>query len=521
MRRAAAPEGLVLVFDDLHSADRSSLLLLYALARELRSLRVLLLATCRDVEARLDAEASELVFSRIAREGTTLTLPRLDRGAAADLLRGRHAGALAAELEARIFESTQGNPLFLVEMLRLLDEEGPAAIAAGVVPSGVRDVIRQRLARVADDTRGALEPGGRRRRRGQPGAARGRLGARCRAGSRRAIADAARAGVFGQRAGRPWFSHALVREVLYRELGADERRALHAAVGTALERASVNEAALPLMELAHHALEAGADLPRAVDLTLRAAARAAAVAATDQAIALLERAAAALDATAEPPLLRARVLLALAEARIRAGDSIQGTSLACEVATLAERAGDPELLARAALTYGLVLKLAMIDPVMVDLLESAVAALPPGDSPLRARLLARLAAALQPSVDIDEPVRLAREAIATARRLGDRRGLLDTMFDGLSAMMDVVEPRERHALNLEVECAGAGRRRPRPPAAHPRATGAGPSGAGRAAARRRPDRRVRGAGDRVARVVDQLARAAVPRGARRHRRALR
>ena len=130
---------------------------------------------------------------------------------------------------------------------------------------------------------------------------------------------------------------------------------------------------------------------------------------------------------------------------------MQGTSLACEVATIAERAGDAELLARAALTYGLVLKLAMIDPVMVDLLESALAALPAGDSPLRARLLARLAAALQPSADIDEPVRLAREAIATARRLGDRRGLLDTMFDGLSAMMDVVEPRERYALNLEVE----------------------------------------------------------------------
>jgi tetratricopeptide (TPR) repeat protein len=450
VRRAAAPEGLVLVFDDLHSADRSSLLLLYSLARELRSLRVLLLATCRDVEARLDADASELVFSRVAREGTTLTLPRLDRGASADLLRGRHAGALATDLEARIFDSTHGNPLFLVEMLRLLDDEGPAAVAAGIVPSGVRDVIRQRLARVADDTRALLNLAAVAGDEVNP-ALLAAASAREAGWVAARVADASRAGVFGQRAGRPWFSHALVREVLYRELPADERRALHAAVGVALERATFTEAALPLMELAHHALEAGADLPRAVDLTVRAAARAVAVAATDQAIGLLERAAAALDTAGGPPLLRARVLLALAEARIRAGDSMQGTSLACEVATIAERAGDPELLARAALTYGLVLKLAMIDPVMVDLLESAVAALPPGDSPLRARLLARLAAALQPSVDIDEPVRLALDAIATARRLGDRRGLLDTMFDGLSAMMDVVEPRERHALNLEVE----------------------------------------------------------------------
>src|SRR5215831_3224835 len=113
VRRAAAPDGLVLVFDDLHSADRASLLLLYALARELRSMRVLLIATCRDVEARIDAETSELVFSRVGREGTMLTLPRLDRAASSDLLRGRNAGPLGVELEARIVDSTQGNPLFL------------------------------------------------------------------------------------------------------------------------------------------------------------------------------------------------------------------------------------------------------------------------------------------------------------------------------------------------------------------------------------------------------------------------
>ena len=109
------------------------------------------------------------------------------------------------------------------------------------------------------------------------------------------------------------------------------------------------------------------------------------------------------------------------------------------------------MLARAALTYGRVFTFAVVDPVMVDLLESALAALPPGDSTLRARLLARLAGALQPAANSEEPVRIAREAIATARRLGDRRALLETMFDGLSALMDVVDPRERRALNLEVE----------------------------------------------------------------------
>jgi hypothetical protein len=449
VRAAAAPAGLVLVFDDLHSADRSSLLVLYALARELRSLRVLLLATCRDAEARLDAEASELI-ARVAREGTTLKLPRLDREAAAALVRGR-AGAIPAEAASRIFDSTQGNPLFLVEMLRLLEDEGPAAIAAGVVPAGVRDVIRQRLDHVAAEARPLLElaavAGDELEPRLLAAAA-----ARDEAWVAARLAEALRAGVLAERAGRPRFSHALVREVLYRELPEARRRALHGAVGEALARLAPADAAAPLMELAHHGLEGPpAELERAVGYAVRAAARAIAVSAPEEAILVLERARAALERAGDPPAPRAEVLLALAGARIQLGDVVPGKALCCEVATQARERGAPEVLARAGLTYGRVFNYGVVDPVLVDLLEEALAALPAGDSAWRARLLARLAGALQPADDPAEPAAIAREAIATARRLGDRRALLETTFDGLSALMDVVDPRERRALNLEVE----------------------------------------------------------------------
>jgi tetratricopeptide (TPR) repeat protein len=422
------------------------LLLLYALARELRSLRVLLVATCRDVEARLDAEASEII-SRLGREGSILGLSRLDRATVEHLLRQR-AGLLAPEVEARIFDSTQGNPLFVDEMLRLLDEEGPMSIAAGVVPAGVRDVIRQRLDRVAPDARGLLDLAAVAGDEVQPALLAAAAG-RDPGFITTRVVEAIRAGVFAERGGKTRFSHALVREVLYRDLDPDVRRAHHAAVGRALERTPTPDG-LPLMELAHHALEGPPeDLARAVDFSVRAAGRAVELTAPVDAIAVLMRARARVESAGNPAPLLARVLLALGEMHIRNGDVVTGTSLCCEVATLARTLGDPELLARAALTYGRVFKFAAVDPVMVDLFEEALAAQPPGDSPLRARLLARLAGALQPSDTPEEPVRLAHEAIAIARRLGDRRALLETIHDGLVALMDIVDPRERLPLNLE------------------------------------------------------------------------
>ena len=445
-RRAAAAAGLALVFDDLHSADQSSLLLLYALARELRSTRVLLIATCRDVEARLVPEASEII-GRLAREGVTLTLGRLDRSAVGRLVASR-GGKLSAAVDTQIFDRTQGNPLFLEEMLRLLEDEGPEAIQAGIVPAGVRDVIRQRLDRLPADARPFFELGAVAGDEIRP-----RLlieaSGRDEDWVQTTIAAALRAGVLSERAGRPRFSHALVREVLYRDLPTERRQTLHAAVGRAVERLDNVDS---FMELAHHALRGPpAGLARGVEFAVRAAQRAVDLTAHEEAVAVLERAAEAVEGAGEAPVLRAKILLALGETQIRRGEAEAGKKLCCEVATLARTLGDADLLARAALTYGRVFAFGVTDPVLVSMIEEALARLPTDDSPTRARLLARLGAALQPAASSEEPAGVAREAIAIARRLGDQRVLLETLHDGLSALMDVVDPRERQPLNLEVE----------------------------------------------------------------------
>jgi tetratricopeptide (TPR) repeat protein len=171
----------------------------------------------------------------------------------------------------------------------------------------------------------------------------------------------------------------------------------------------------------------------------------------DDAIRTLTRARDAVAAAGNPPALCARVLLATGEARIRRGEVEAGKADCREAATIARTLDDAELAARAALAYGRVFTFGLVDPVLVDMIETSLAALPPGDNAWRARLLARLGGALQPSLKAEEPVRVAREAIAIARRLGDKATLLETLHDGISALMDIVPWAEPRALNLEAE----------------------------------------------------------------------
>jgi tetratricopeptide (TPR) repeat protein len=445
LHEAARGKPVFVVLDDLHACDLSSLSLLHFVARQLRPMRALLLGSYRDVEARMDAATGDLL-SKVGREGTTLTLARLDRATAAHLVEER-LGAVSPDVAARVFDRSQGNPLFLEEMLRLWNEQGAEAIAEGVVPQSVRDVIRQRMDRVAADTRGLIDLAAVAGDEIDPallGAAAGREASWVAA----RLAEAGRVGVLVERGERRRFGHALFREVLYRELGEDERRVLHGRIADALERLAPGQ----LTEIAHHTLEGPPDvLPRAVDNAIRAAGRAQALLAYDEAVSTLTRARAAVIRAGNAPALRARVALALGEARIRRGETAPGREDCREAAALARTLGDAELGARAALTYGSVFMFGIVDPVLVGMLEESLEALPSGDSALRARLLARLAAALQPSPRSDEPVAIAREAIATARRLRDDRALLDTLYPAIAALMDIVDPAETHALNLEAE----------------------------------------------------------------------
>ena len=477
VRRAAAERGLLLVLDDLHAADESSLLLLCFLVRELRGMRTLVLATFRDVEARLSPEVAH-ALDRVTREGASLPLERLSAEASARLLQSQ-AGALEPGVISEVFRRTQGNPLFLAHMAQVLRKHGPAELARGALPSGVRELIRQQLARVSPAAHALLEVAAISGDELDPECV--AQAAALEPGHASALFDEALdAGLLvAASRGRLRFSHALVREVLERDLRAERRCALHGAIFAVLERPHLDPEGAPYAQLAHHGLHGPeAVLQRAARYALLAARRALGVFAFDQATAVLERALGALGEgqralgalgegqralgalgegqrafgdERERDTLRCELFGALGEAQIRSGHGALGQASCLRAIELARGLGDAERMARAALLYGLEISAALVNVQLVALLQEALAALPDEDSRLRVAVSARLAAAMQPHHDLQYPIDLANQAIASARRIGDAPALLDALYTGMAAMMDIVDPRQRIPLNLEIE----------------------------------------------------------------------
>jgi hypothetical protein len=464
LRRAAARAPLAIVLDDLHAADVPSLELLRFVARGARRSPIVIVGTYRDAEARL-SEAAGLVLAKIEREARVLRPLRLGRDDVGLLVERTTGSAATEDLVSRLVGVTEGNPLFVVETLRLLRAQGTGGDSRTMpVAGGVREVIRERLAVLSDEVRAVVDAASVLGRDVDPAllaAATGLSPAELQGPLEVALA----ADVLTRRDdGRLLsFSHILLREVPYRALPGERRARLHSAVADALERRTGAGGPVPFAELALHAFEAASvgGLDRAIRWATQAAERAMSLFAFEDAVPLLER---SLDGLrdvhqlAQPgdDVRRCDLLLALGEARIRAGLDRKGREACEEAAAIARRLGDTERLARAALDYGEVFTFAALDPTLTSLLEESLAALGPGDRPCTARLLARLASALQPARDPAPPMDLARDAIGMARRIGDDRCRLAVLHSAISALLYFAEPSERMELNAEqVALAGA------------------------------------------------------------------
>jgi DNA-binding CsgD family transcriptional regulator/tetratricopeptide (TPR) repeat protein len=433
---------LLLVLEDGHWADASTLLLLRHLARAASVPRLLVVATFRDTEVDVPVDLAEtLADLRRADEVVRLKLDGLNEDEIVEFVVRAAGGADDAALRSlavAIHALTEGNPFLVCELWRALLETGALSVEGGTVrltrpleeiatPQSVREVVSQRVARLDPHSRDLLELAAvagqvfdldllQRASHGSAGPA-GALDAAVRSG----MVEEVPARSLAYR-----FTHELVRRALYDRLSALRRAELHLEVAKAIELAEGS--ASRLADLAYHYAAASplGARTKAIEYSLLAAEAAArALAFEEQASSLCT----ALEIGIDDAPRRAAAQLELGAAYFRGGMSLESLAAFRAAAEIARELADAELFAEAAIGFeNSCWRPGISDAGALELLEEAVGMLPAGDSLLLVRVLAGLTRALDFQGAHGRGATVRAEAVEMARRFGDREGLATTLM---------------------------------------------------------------------------------------------
>ncbi|WP_156766865.1 BTAD domain-containing putative transcriptional regulator, partial [Mycobacterium sp. E796] len=367
---ASASAPVVLILDDLHWAAKPTLLLLRHLLRFGDRARVQIIGTYRGTDLDRSHPLSAMLAD-LHRDGTAnrLQLGGLDEDDVTDYV--AKAGYNDAELARALASVTGGNPFFLIEALRHVEESG-GRWDPSTLPQGVREAVSRRLSRLSPETNKAL-------------AAAAVVGSRFALELvERVVGDdlvdpfdeACKAGiVIEEPGGRYRFNHALVRQSLLAELPSVRRMRLHQRIATTLENEPGADDEF-LAELAHHYFECAwaGNAVKAVEYCRRAADQAMARLAYEGAADLYDRALHALeeidDELPDRDDQTAELLIARCEALLAAGDV---TSAAGAVSQLQGTTVNSARLAAWATCFDGQLSM-LTDPERLDEVEAAVGA---------------------------------------------------------------------------------------------------------------------------------------------------
>ena len=323
LKTAGQNKPLVLILDDLHWADKPSLMMLEFVARELSGARLLLVGTYRDVELSrrhpLAQTLGELTRQRLFQRVILRGLAQEDVDRFIEVTSGLTP---PPGLVAAVYAQTEGNPLFVTEVVRLLVQEGELTTEAARnreslrpgsgqawtvrIPEGVREVIGRRLDRLSERCNETLTVASVIGREFDMGVlVRLVEGPSAMPGERMSedrmlevLEEALAAQVIKelpQALGRYEFTHALIHETLAEELSLTRRVRLHARIAETLEELYGADADARAVELAHYYSQAEAVLgsEKLVHYSLLAGERALATYAREEALAHFERALAA------------------------------------------------------------------------------------------------------------------------------------------------------------------------------------------------------------------------------------
>jgi class 3 adenylate cyclase len=465
-----ATQSVVLLLDDLHWADKPTLLLLRHIVRAVRDAPLLIVVCYREMELAREHPLTKLVTD-LRREPfvTWLGLAGLSEVESRTLLQGLARGAVGASLSAALHRETGGNPLFLEELLRHLIETDRAHLGDGEteeavdlasfdVPEGVRDVVARRLRRLPSPVNDVLSvaavigvefDAALIARTTAEGPIEDVFDALDQATEARLVRDDPR------RLGRYAFSHALIRQAVYKALGTARRAQLHERVGAAMEQ---EHDGFRSAALAQHFTQAipliGA--AKAIEYTTKAGHEAVDDLALEDAVAHFERALELLDEHGpRDEAGRIELLTDLAEALIFV-DETAGIDAALRAVDAARANGSPEQFGRAVAVFAQPNSAALLHPTRVGrLLDEAQQQLGDADRCLRARLMA-LEAFKYSAYQLHgrDGRALAERAVQLARDAADAPTLTTALFARAISLESTAQTIERVALGEELVSLG-------------------------------------------------------------------
>ncbi|HOT90077.1 MAG TPA: tetratricopeptide repeat protein [Anaerolineae bacterium] len=306
IQRATQERTWFLILEDLQWADRSSLELLLYLGRHLPTMHIFIIGTYRDTEVPRGHPLLETLRGlRSHPSYRHIPLERLSQEEVAFVLTYIWQRAVPQALVERIYEHTAGNPFYVEEVAKGLEDEGlipppgemntdsewyERALEEVRLPQSVRETVWRRIEHLSTETQALLRQAAV-------------LGETFRFDDLQRMSDLSEWEVLehldealerqlveevpGGVALR--FRQSEIQYVIYTELGPLRRRLLHRKAGEALEYRAAGHTALLAEALAHHFSEAG-EPAKAIRYSLQAARQALLAYANENALQWIERA---------------------------------------------------------------------------------------------------------------------------------------------------------------------------------------------------------------------------------------
>jgi class 3 adenylate cyclase/tetratricopeptide (TPR) repeat protein len=466
---AAAPA--LLVIDDLHWSDQPTLLLLRHVVRSAADAPLLVVVCYRDVEL-ADGQVIADHVADLRREPFTdqVSLEGISEAEAATLLSNLAGHDVAPALTRALHREAGGNPFFLTELLRSLIETDVALVpgpndarevdlGALGLPQRVRDVVARRVRRLPEPVNDVLK---------LASVVGSEFGAPllARAGQwpvgdvLESLDQARHAGLVDEPTGRRGsycFSHALIRQALYRELGTAQKAQLHARVGTAMEQQVGSERSAAPATLAEHFTQAAAlgMGPKALEYATAAGHDAAAHLAFEDAATYFEQALELHDEYApDDPAPRVELLISLAEA-LTCVDETAALDAALHAVDAARASGSPQQFGRAVAVFLEPMSSTMYPDQVATLLDEAQHRLGDDDRALLARLKA-IEAFKYSAYQLQgrDGRALADRAVQLAREAGEAPTLTQALFARAISLESTARMTERRALGEELVALG-------------------------------------------------------------------